>query len=45
MVAVFRTQKIFKVVLHLNAATDKLQVNLVCDNGAWLRLSPMSVSR
>lgn len=33
VVAVFRTQKIFKVVLQLNAATNQLQLNLVCDNG------------
>ena len=34
IVAVFRTQKIYKVVFHLNPRTDVLQVNLVCDNGA-----------
>lgn len=45
VVAVFRTQKIFKVVLQLNAATDKLQVNLVCDNGASRTVRPVTDGR
>ncbi len=34
MSAVFRTQRIFKIVFELISATNTLQAVLICDNGA-----------